>query len=260
MTHEGFKSDIDIIMDSELVTDLLYDIADQYENFHCRLAEVTLKYGDDPGEDDTDNVVPSDSASHNDFYGTTSSKMSTASRKIELKCKRLELQAVRNLKLAMAVAAVVIEARFKVEQTNLDAEEELLLLSGHGSSVAGFRRGKRNELLTSLKFVPSKNKSAQKGSLVEAVEPALILSRNVPEASVAMKGVSGSRSKWHASPKVKRMKLNLDVGPLFPSRFCNSGEPMQPSRLDVNELAQSCASFFKLNSKRGDRDVNYNPL
>ena len=34
---------------------------------------------------------------------------------------------------------------------------------------------------------------------------------------------------------------------------------MQPSRLGVNELAQPCASFSKLDSRRGDRGVNYIP-
>ena len=269
MTYEGFKSDVDTIMDSEVVTDLLYDIADQYENCHCRLADVTRKYGDDPGENDTDNVDPSsDSVSHADFYSTTSSKMSTASRKIELKRKRLEVQAKRDLKLAMAEDAAVkaeaaavraeVETRFMIEQANLNIEEELLLLSGHGSSVADSRRSKRNEPLTSLKFVPSKNKPAQKGSLAEAVEPASILSRNVPKASGAMKGVSGSGSKWHISSQVERdMKLNPDVGPFLPSKFCNAGESVQPSRLGVNELAQPCASFSKLDSRRGDRGVNY---
>ena len=63
----------------------------------------------------------------------------------------------------------------------------------------GSRRGQRKEPLTSLKF-PSKNKSVQKGSLAEIVEPALILLKNIPEASDAMKGVYGSGSKWHTSP------------------------------------------------------------
>ena len=78
-----------------------------------------------------------------------------ASCKIELKPKRLEVQDMRDLKLAMAGAAAVkaeaatvraeVEARFMIEQANFDAKEELVLLSGHGSLVAGFRGGKRNE-------------------------------------------------------------------------------------------------------------------
>ena len=45
------------------------------------------------------------------------------------------------------------------------------------------------------------------------------------------------------------MKLNLAVGPFLPSRFCNAGESEQPFRLRVNELAQPCAAFSKLDSR-----------
>ena len=55
-------------------------------------------------------------------------------RQIELKRKRAELAAMRDLEQAKAKAA---EARFRIEQAKLDAEEELVALSKRDSSVLG---------------------------------------------------------------------------------------------------------------------------
>ena len=67
--------------------------------------------------------------------------MSTASKRIEFKFKRLELKARHDLELVKAKA----EARFLIDQANLEAEEELASLCGHGSSTTNFRRVRHND-------------------------------------------------------------------------------------------------------------------
>ena len=111
---------------------------------------------------DVEDVVPSDSVSHVDYYSTTSSKISTASRRIEFKRKRLELKARHDLELAKAEAEAAqakaeeaqakaaaaqakAEARFLIEQANLEAEEELASLCGPGSSITNSRSDRHND-------------------------------------------------------------------------------------------------------------------
>ena len=60
------KRAVGVIMDSELVTELLDGMADQYEKCHCLLEEVKSKLFNDPREEDVEDVVPSDSVSGDD--------------------------------------------------------------------------------------------------------------------------------------------------------------------------------------------------
>ena len=170
-------------MDSELVTELLDGMADQYEKCHCLLEEVKRKLFNDPREENVEDVVPSDSVSHVDYYSTTSSKMSTASKRIEFKRKRLELKARHDLELAKAEAAHVkaeAEARFLIEQANLEAEEELASLCGHGSSTTNSRRVRHNDTNKRVSDHVKQN-SYPFNSRVELVKNNAGLSGRVPQ-------------------------------------------------------------------------------
>ena len=139
------------------------------------LEEVKLKLFNDPGEEDVEDVVHSDSVSHVDYYSTTSSKMSTASRRIEFKRKRLEMKARHDLELAIAEA----EARFLIEQANLEAEEELTSLSGHGSWTTTSRRDRHNNT-TKRRNIHFKQSSYLLNPCVALVENNAGLSGRVP--------------------------------------------------------------------------------
>ena len=69
--YGDFNRAVGVIMNSELVTELLDRMADQLEKCHCLLEEVKRKFFNDPGEEGVDDVVPSDSVSHVDYYSTT---------------------------------------------------------------------------------------------------------------------------------------------------------------------------------------------
>ena len=148
-----FKRAVGVIIDCELVTELLDGIAHQYEKCHCLLDEVRRKLFNDPRENDVEDVVPSDSVSHVDYYSTTSSKMLTASRRIEFKRKRLELKARHDLELAKAQT----EAHFLIEQANLEAEEEFASLCGHGSLTTNSRRVRHNDTTKRVTVYVKKN-------------------------------------------------------------------------------------------------------
>ena len=194
--YGDFKRAVGVIMDSELVTELLDGMADQYEKCHCLLEEVNRKLFNDPREENVEDVVSSDRVSHFDYYSrpTTSSKISTASRRIEFKRKRLELKARHDLELAKAKAEAAqakveaeaaqakaeAEARFLIEQANLEAEEELASLCGPASSITNSRRDRHNDT-TKRVNVNVKQNSYPLNPCAELVENIAGLSGRVPE-------------------------------------------------------------------------------
>ena len=72
-------------------------------------------------------IDPSDSVSQVELCFAVSS--STSARRIKLRRKRVEAEALRDLELTKAeakAAAAEAKARFRIKQTNLQGEEELL--------------------------------------------------------------------------------------------------------------------------------------
>ena len=155
-----FKDNLDRLNDSELVSELIDGIADLYGRCCGLNEEMKSTFFNDPKEGGVDELNPSDSASQIECCSSISSQF--YARQIELKCKRSEMEARRELELAKTKAeaakaeaiaeaakaeakaeaakaeakAAETRARFQIEQAKLEAEEQLLALSEHGSSIA----------------------------------------------------------------------------------------------------------------------------
>ena len=102
-----------------------------------------------PSARDEDDVAvkASDSVSQASLGKTSSSSRSSAARRIELKCKRASLLAIRDLEKSKAEAEAKVketeaeaEAKFRIEEAKLAAEERFIALSAPGLSEAGSRR------------------------------------------------------------------------------------------------------------------------
>ena len=227
----------------------LNGMADQYEKCHCLLEEVKRKFFNDPREDDVEDVVPSDSVSHVDYYSTTSSKISTASR-IEFKRKRLELKARHDLELAKAEAEAAqakaeaaqakaeaaqakAEARFLIGHANLEAEEELASLCGPGSSITNSRRDRHNDTNKRVN-VHVKQNSYPLNPRAELVENNAGLSGRVPELQDSSRlrlTVTDNKAKaLNCGGRTEEM-LNPNVKPFLsaPSHTVVTCDENQPS-------------------------------
>ena len=261
---KNFNGDVETIKDHELVADLLEGVAECFGKCRSRVTQLTRKKFDGTGDGGADLLEPSDSISHAEFYSTASSKISSVSRKIEVKRKRLEMQARRDLELAKAEAAQAkaeaeaaqakaeVEARFRIEQANLEAEEELISLSGRESSVAIFRRGEERK---EVECFPPKGTSAQSGSLVRPSEPVSVHSKNGPGSSGAMRDLNALGSREHAAPKIETgVTLNPNVNPFSPSKALNTMGPVSTDQPGDN--MRPCGAFTNVNSESKDCGVN----
>ena len=245
---KNFNGDVETIKDHELVADLLEGVAECFGKCRSRMTQLTRKKFDGTGDGGAGLLEPSDSISHAEFYSTASSKISSASRKIEVKRKRLEMQARRDLELAKAE----VEARFRIEQANLEAEEELNSLSGRESSDAIFRRGEERK---EIECFPPKGTSAQSGSLVRPSEPVSVQSKNGPGSSGAMRDLNALGSREHAAPKIETgVMLNPNVNPFLPSKALNTMGPVLTYQPGDN--MRPCGAFTNVNSESKDCGVN----
>ena len=123
------------------IAELVNEIDDQYERCSNLIDKMVVNLFGNADENDEGKVEPADSVSQagteTDSWATVSSRGSSACvRQIELKHKRAELAAMRDLEQAKAKAAQA-EARFRIEQAKLNAEEELVALSERGSVIFG---------------------------------------------------------------------------------------------------------------------------
>ena len=160
--YNQFKRATDEVTDSELVVELVEQVADQFENctkLHqnvkqhflvCASKKVAKHLNCDQGVAE---LNPADSVSQvTDGISITSSRL--AARQIKLELKRAELEANHKLALAQAQAQAAqaqaqaqaaqaqAEARRCIEEARLDAEEKLLTLSECGSVAVS--RGRRS--------------------------------------------------------------------------------------------------------------------
>ena len=127
------------------IAELVNEIDDQYERCSNLIDKMVVNLFGNADENDEGKVEPADSVSQagteTDSWATVSSRGSSACvRQIELKHKRAELAAMRDLEQAKAKAAQAkaeAEARFRIEQAKLNAEEELVALSERGSVIFG---------------------------------------------------------------------------------------------------------------------------
>ena len=252
---KNFNGDVETIKDHELVADLLEGVVKCFGKCRSRTTQLTRKNFDGTGDGGADLLEPSDSISHAEFYSTASSKISSVSRKIEVKRKRLEMQARRDLELAKAEAAQAkaeVEARFRIEQANLEAEEELISLSGRESSVTIFRRDEERK---EIEYFPPKGTSAQSGSLVRPSEPVSVQSKNGPGSSGAMRDLNALGSREHAAPKIETgVTLNPNVNPFLPSKALNTMGPV--STYQPGDNMRPCGAFTNVNSESKDYGVN----
>ena len=130
------------------IAELVNEIDNQYERCSNLIDKMVVNLFGNADENDEGEVEPTDSVSQvgteTDSWATVPSRGSSASvRQIELKRKRAELAAMRDLEQAKAKAAQAnaeAEARFRIEQAKLDAEEELVTLSERGSLISGVSR------------------------------------------------------------------------------------------------------------------------
>ena len=160
--YDEFNKMISAISDPAEINELTHGVANQYEQCVNLVDKLMSNFFNNPTnveENDADEVEPSDSVSQ---VGTeTAAKWITAStsasasvRRIDVKRKRAELLAKRELELARAE----VEA---AEQAKFDAEEELAVLSERGSSVTfGSRRSKIKSVTKLRKDIRAKGGSS----------------------------------------------------------------------------------------------------
>ena len=159
-----FKDNLDRLNDFELVSELIDGIADLYERCCGLNEEMKSTFFNDPKEGGVDELNPSDSASQIECCSSTSSQF--YARQIELKCKRSEMEARRELELAKTKAeaakaeakaeaakaeakAAETRARFQIEPAKLEAEEQLLVLSERGSSITSGSYKSKSKFISS---------------------------------------------------------------------------------------------------------------
>ena len=135
------------VLDPNYVSHLLEKINFHFEQCRKSLDDTTRRAIDIPKENEfDDDLEPEDSASQVKAPASTLSTTSKLlARKIEVECKRVELEVARDRDLANAKAEAVAakakadaEARFRIQGAKLDAEVKLIALSEHGASGASW--------------------------------------------------------------------------------------------------------------------------
>ena len=160
--YDEFNETTSAVSHPAEINELTDGVANQNKQCVNLVDKLVSKFCDNPTnveENDADEMKPSDSVSQVGTetaasWITASTSANASVRQIEVKRKRAELLAKRELELARALAeveatvkaaqakAAEAEARFRIEQAKLDAEEKLVLFERGSSISSGSRRSK----------------------------------------------------------------------------------------------------------------------
>ena len=231
--YNEFKDNLDRLNDSELVSELIDGIADLYERCCGLNEEMKSIFFNDPKEGGVDELDPSDSASQIECCSSASSQF--CARQIELKCKRSEMEARRELELAKTktkaeAKAAETRARFKIEQAKLEAEEQLLALSERGSLIASGSYKSKSKSISSQRVCRNFNVSAKQCSKSITIDsPSEVgfslhdkQSTNLalgPLLDIDEKGPTSAKDGQVVKEPIRKYKLNQSAKPFLLSAF-----------------------------------------
>ena len=184
-----------------------------------------------PKEGGVDELNPYDSASQIECCSSTSSQF--YARQIELKCKRSEMEARRELELAKTKAeakAAETRARFQIEQAKLEAEEQLLALSERGSSIASGSYKSKSKSISSRRVSRNFNVSAKpcsKSITIDSPAEVGFSLRDKQNTNLALgplldideKGPTSAKDGRVGKEPIRKYKLNQSAKPFLPSAF-----------------------------------------
>ena len=91
--YSEFRCEIEDLSNPSDITELICDLADDYDKLCSSFKTLELRFGGNPPRDENDvDVAPSDSASQVSSTRTSSTSRSSTARRIELECKRASLR------------------------------------------------------------------------------------------------------------------------------------------------------------------------
>ena len=260
-SYSEFRSEVDKVTDLAHVGELICDLAADYENLCSSFKDLESRFVGSSARDEDDVAVKaSDSVSQASLGRTSSSSKSSAARRIELKCKRASLLAIRDLektkvkakaglvaaKVKEAEAEAEAEAKFRIEEAKLAAEERFIALSEPGLSEAGSHRS-ASKVVEREKFsvVMSPGKHSYRASCPQE--------RNFEQY------IQVDKETVKARPEASIPKpLYSQSGPVETKPFVNPGHPIfnewrEPRGRHINDVeATSRFAHFRPESTNSD--------
>ena len=146
-SYSEFLSEVDKVTNLAHVDELICDLAADYENLCSSFKDLESRFvGPSARDEDDVEVKASDNVPQALLGRTSSSSKSSATRRIELECKRASVLAICDLEKSKAKAEAEAkvkeaeaeaEAKFRIEEAKFAAEERFIALSEPGLSEAG---------------------------------------------------------------------------------------------------------------------------
>ena len=201
--HDKFCEGVDALKDSELESQLMENISEQYGKCYKLFQRSELRFNQkfskqmqlDELVDDT--IDPSDSASQV-TKASVISHTSSVLKRIELERKKVELDSLKQLSLSRAKEAEVL-AKLRIEKANIEAQEKLLECSQQSSRVS--RPSKTQTCSRSVRSILSDDRKKSKTGVLERKTEFKSRSSPVPETCAAEKQTDLKTDYWARSQR-----------------------------------------------------------